>query len=175
MNPVAYLRDIGELIDVRSLTSNLSWTAGGASDSATWTGTSIDREGFFFGGSLPQSADIDVLYSATLASGSTLSVQFDVQDSADNSAFSDFATAAVAVFATGPSGGGVVNGVARMPRPTIGNAGGLSGIPGVDLRGARRYVRLLVIPHLSRGGTDTAIIQAVGVFGGFDLLPAPQT
>lgn len=168
-----YLRDLGELIDVKSGGTFLSWTGGGAADSATFTFSSVDREAFLFGGSLPQSADIGVLYTATLASGKTLSIQFDLQDSADNTNFSDFATAAAAVVATGPSGGGLVTGVARMPRPS--SAGALAGIPGVDLRGARRYVRLLAIPHLSATGTDTAIIGHVAVFGGFDLLPAAQS
>lgn len=170
---ISYLRDIGELVDVKSGGAFLSWTAGGGSDSATYTFSSVDREAFLWGGSLPQSADIDVLFDATLASGKTLSLQFDLQDSADNTNFSDYATAAAAVVATGPSGGGAVRGVARMPRPSI--AGALSGIPGVDLRGARRYTRLLVIPHLSATGTDTAIIAHEAVFGGFDLQPAAQS
>ena len=46
--------------------------------------------------------------------------------------------------------------------------------PGINLGSAQRYLRYLGVPHLSRTGTDTAEIQAVGlVFGGFDQLAAP--
>ena len=46
--------------------------------------------------------------------------------------------------------------------------------PGINLGGAQRYLRLLVVPHLSAGGTDTGVLQALGLlFGGFDQLAAP--
>ena|SRR5579862_7597163 len=171
MGDIVTQRDIGSLIDVKSLSTLLSWTAGGGADSATFTGTVIDREAFATG-SLPNTVDVGVWYSATLGSGHTLSLQFDLQDSADNSAFSDYATEAAAVIATGPSGGGVVTGIARM---AVANTNAPSGHPSVDVRGARRYLRPMVIPHLSATGTDTAQIVAIGVFAGFDFLAAPAT
>jgi hypothetical protein len=175
MADIVLQKSIAELIDDKALSSSLSWTAGGASDSATWTGTTVDRQGFATG-SLPRSLDAVVFYDATLASGKTLSIQWDLQDSPDGTNFSDFATEASAVVATGPSGGGRVVGVARLVSPSIVTSPDKpAGTPGVPLGPARRYVRLLVIPHLSATGTDTAVIAAVGVFAGFDTLASPLT
>lgn len=168
---IASQKSVAEYIDDKALISSLSFTAAGASDAVTWTGISIDREGFPTG-SLPLSMDAVIAYDTTLGSGATLSFTWDIQDSADNSSFLDYATEAATVAATGPSGGGRVVGVARM---ATGSANKPTGTPGMSLAGARRYIRLLVVPDLSRTGTDTAVIQAVGVFGGFDLLAAPQT
>lgn len=176
MADIVLQKNIGALIDLKPLLPVLSWTAGGASDSVTWTGTSIDRGGFLGGplsvGEMPLSADVSVYYSAKLASGATLSFNFDVQDSADNTNFSDYATVAAATIATGPSGGGTVAGFQRMQ--ALGT-NAPSGMPGVDLTGARRYIRLLVLPHLSATVTDTAVITAVGIFAGYDRLSAPAT
>jgi hypothetical protein len=171
MADIVLQRNVSALIDVKALSAPLSWTAGGAADSVTDTGATIDREGFV-GGGIALSADVDFYYSATLGSGHTLAVSFDLQDSPDGTNFSDFMTEASAVVATGPSGGGVVTGVARMSVP---NASIPAGAPGVNLSTARRYLRLLFVPHLSAAGTDTAIVGTLGVFGGFDRLAAPVT
>lgn len=164
-------KNVSSLIDVKALTGFLSWTAGGAADSATYTGNSIDRGGFSGGQLMPESMDVELEYSAQLASGKTLSVYLDLQHAPDNSAWADFATETTTVIATGPSGGGLVAGLVRMAVPNI-NAP--SGAPGVDLTTANRYLRLLVVPHLSATVTDTAIITATGVFGGYDRLAAPN-
>lgn len=172
MSDIVLQRNMAALIDPKSVLSPAyPWTAAGASDSITFTSSSVDREGLSTG-SLPLSADIEVYYAATLGSGQTLSLYWDLQDSADNTNFSDYRTEASTVIATGPSGGGAVSGVARMTvqasadNPVPG--------PGVPLGSARRYLRFLGVPHLSRTGTDTAVIQAIGVvLGGFDTLPAP--
>jgi hypothetical protein len=172
MSDIVQLKNIAALIDVRSiLAPDYAWTANGASDSITFTSSSVDREGLSTG-SLPRSADVDVFYSATLGSGQTLSLLLEVDSSADNSAWTAYATEGSTVLATGPSGGGTVSGVYRMTvqstadNPTPG--------PGIDLGSAQRYLRVLGVPHLSRTGTDTAQIQAVGlVLGGFDQLAAP--
>ncbi len=167
MSDIVLQRNIGSLIDVKALSTPLSWTAGGAADSVTFTGTSIDREGFS-NGSLPKSVNVDVIYSATLGSGNTLAISFEIDSAPDNSTWTPFATEASAVIATGPSGGGVVSGVTRMTLPSAASAG-------VNLDAAQRYLRTLFVPHLNRAGTDTAIIAALGVFAGFDRLQAPQT
>jgi hypothetical protein len=172
MSDIVLQKNIGALIDVKSLSGVLSWTAGGGSDSATFTGTVIDRAGFAGGQLMPLGADVDIAYGATLGSGKTLSIYLDLQDSPDGSNFSDYATEAATVVATGPSGGGTVAGVMRMVIPTT-NAP--SGTPGVDLNAARRYARLLIVPHLSATATDTAVIAAVGVFAGYDRLAAPTS
>lgn len=165
------IKNVAEYIDPKALSSSLSWTAGGASDAVTWTGISINREGFVTG-SIPRSMDAIVYYDATLASGKTLSLTWDLQDSPDGTNWSDYQTEAATVIATGPSGGGRVVGVARLLDQST-NAP--SGTPGANLSSARAYVRLNVIPHMSATGTDTAIIAAIGEFGGFDILAAPQS
>ncbi|SRR5579871_1012993 len=174
MSDIVLQKNLGALIDTKSLLSApYSWTAGGASDSISFTSSSVDREGLSTG-SLPRSADIEVFYSATLGSGQTLSLSLDVQNSPDNSTWTDYVTEASTVIATGPSGGGLVSGVARLTVTNSDNPAPAT--PGVSLNGALRYVRVAGIPHLSRTGTDTAIIQAIGItFGGFDQLVAPAT
>lgn len=171
MADIVLQRSVGELIDVKPLTSVLSWTAGGASDSVTWTGLTIDRGGFS-GQPNPLCADIDVYWSAKLASGATLALTLDLQHSPDNSTWTDLFTVAGATVATGPSGGGALQGVTRM---VIASSNKPTGTPGVDLKSAKRYVRLNVLPHLSATQTDTAVVAGVGVFAGFDRLAAPQT
>ena len=171
MAELPYVKSVAELVDPKALSSSLSWTAGGASDAVTWTGKSINR-GSFVNGSLPRSLDAVVYYDATLASGKTLSLTWDLQDSPDGTNWSDYQTEAATVVATGVSGGGRVIGVARLAR---GGSDAPAGTPGADLAGARAYVRLNVVPDLNATGTDTAVIAAIGEFGGFDILAAPAT
>jgi hypothetical protein len=164
-------KSIGELVDERALSQALAWTAATASDAATWTGVTIDR--MAFSGILPRTMDAAVFYDATLGSGQTLSLTCDLQDSPDGATWSDYATSAATVVVTGVSGGGRAVGVARFAAP-LKNVNAPPGTPGVGLSSARRYVRFNVLPHLSRTGTDTAVIASIGVFAGFEVLPAPQ-
>jgi hypothetical protein len=172
MADIVLLKSIGELVDQKLFSSSLSWTAGGASDSVTWTGLTINRGAF--AGSLPRSLDAFVAYDATLGSGQTLALYFDVQNSTNSSTWTDYATEASTVVATGPSGGGHVAGIARMS-VAANDLNRPSGTPGVDLSGAMQYIRCNVVPHLSRTGTDTAVIVVAGTFAGFDTLASPQT
>jgi hypothetical protein len=182
MADMALQRHIGDYIDVKAASLSLAWTAGGASDSATWTGLTIDRGSAFSTGAFPRTADFDVVYDATLGSGHTLSLYFDLKSAPDGATWTDFATEASVVVATGPSGGGRVAGVARMTLvtpddPTVAaqvNIPGQTTAPSIDLTSAQRYLQFNTIPHLSATGTDTAVIQAVGVFAGFDSLQAPS-
>ena len=155
MSDIVQIRDVGDTGSIRRLSDQAALTAAGSGDATTVTGVTIDRLGFS-GSSIAQSSELVVLFAATLASGATLSVTFDLQDSADATNFSDYATSAATVAATGPSGGGVVKSQINF---------------GVNLRAARRYVRLLFVPDLSATGTDTATAIASGFFGGFDRLP----
>lgn len=161
MGTIVQTRNIGALGDLLRLSDQAALTAAGAGDATTVTGQTIDR--FSIGsnsnGSPPLSALVAVLFSATLASGKTLSVTFDVQDSPDGTNFSDYATTAAIVVATGPSGGGTVRGQSELQ---------------VSLTSARRYVRLLFVPDLSATGTDTAVAIGAAFVGGFDRLAAPQ-
>jgi len=143
----------------------------------------IDRGGAFATGALPRTLDAALLFDATLASGKSLSVYWDVQHSPDNSTWSDFATEASQVVATGQSGGGRAIGVSRLTLssaddPNIASATNIPGqtpTPSINLGSAARYIRLNVVPHLASTGTDTGVIAAVGVFAGFDILQAPSS
>lgn len=162
MGDIVQQRNIGAVGDLLRLSDQASATAGGTGDATTVTGYTIDRMKIGSSGSagsMPLSALVAVLFAATLASGKTLSVTFDVQDSPDGTNFSDYQTAAAAVVATGPSGGGAVTGQAVLQ---------------VSLTSARRYVRLLFVPDLSATGTDTATAIGAAFVGGFDRLAAPQ-
>ena len=167
MSDLVLQKDVGALVVSKAMSRALSFTSGGGSDNASYTGISIDRFAAFQ--NMPRALDIDIAYDATIGSGSTLSFTVVVQDSADNSTWADYATESGAtVVATGPSGGGNVQGVKRFTpydpnRPT--------GSAGISINGARRYVRTVFKPALSRGATDTAVCQAIGVFAGFDTLP----
>lgn len=148
------IRSIGDLVAVRRAAANTAATAGGSGDNTAVTGVIIDRAAIGF----PQSCVLAIPFTATLAATETLSVGYTVQEgNADN--LSDAATlqtAALAVVATGPSGGGTVTGTFDV---------------NVQLAGAGRYVRVNFTPDLSRANTDTAALSAVAVFGGMDRLP----
>ena len=164
MSDIVQVHSIAELVVPQAMTGAVSISGTGASTS---TGFTIDREGFSTG-SLPRSADMFVAFDTTLSSGATLTLAFDVQDSADGTNFSDYQTNIGVVVATGVSGGGEVVNCARVLNPS-GNAP--AGTAGVDLGGARRYVRLNWVATLS--ASNTAVMFGVGEFGGFDTLSAP--
>src|SRR5260221_7896679 len=124
--------NIGALVTARNGSTANALTAAGSGDNTTKSGIAIDREAVSAtSGSLPRSMVASVLYDATLASGSTLSVTITVSDSADNSTFAAYASENATVVATGPSGGGVVSGQHSLA---------------VDLGSARRYLRVDHVP-----------------------------
>ena len=145
------IRSIGDLIAVRRAAANTAATAGGSGDNTAVTGAILDRAQI---GS-PQSAVLAIPFTATLASGQTLSIGYSVQEgnAANLSDAAVLATAAPVVVATGP---GTVTGTFEV---------------NVPLAGAGRYVRANFTPDLSASGTDTAALSAVMVFGGSDRLP----
>lgn len=148
------IRSIGDQIKVLRAAANTAATAGGSGDNAEVTGVTLDRAAIGY----PQSAVVAVPYTATLASGATLSLSYVVQ-SGEASNLADAATlqsGASAVIATGPAGGGTVSGTFSV---------------NVPLAGAGRYVRVKLTPDLSAADTDTAALSAVMVFGGMDRLP----
>jgi hypothetical protein len=155
MADIVLQRNVGALGSLVALSTAALVAAGGASNSATTTGIVIDRQGFG-SGSLADSTEIAVLFAATLQSGKTLSLGYDLQEGPDGVNFSDYKTATYAVVATGPAGGGAVSGQLQI---------------GASLRSARRYVRLNFATNLSATATDTATAQAAGFFAGFDRLP----
>lgn len=172
MADIVVQKNIGALIDTKNVLTlpDYPWTAGGGSDSATFTSSSVDREGFSTG-SMPRSVDVAIFYSATLASGSSLTLYSEVDSAPDNSTWTTYASEQVTL-ATGPAGGGAVSGVHRMIVQTVAD-NPVPG-PGINLGSAARYVRYRGVPHLTRAGTDTGVISAVALtFGGFDQLAAP--
>lgn len=148
------IRNIGALISIARAAANTAVVAGAGGDGAAVTGAIIDRALHAF----PQSAVLAIPYTATLAAGETLSIEYTVQDGND-SGLSDagtLKTAVAKVVATGPTGGGTVTGSFEAD---------------LLIAGAGRYVRANFTPTMSRGATDTAALSAVLVFGGADRLP----
>ncbi|HDZ82801.1 MAG TPA: hypothetical protein ENH56_16420 [Roseobacter sp.] len=148
------LRNIGALIAVMGASANAAATAGGAGDATAVTGVIFDRTAI----GNPQSGVVAIPFSATLAAAETLSIGYSVQSgNADDLVdASPLKSAASAVVATGPVGGGTVTGTFEID---------------LSLAGAGRYVRLTFTPDLSAATTDTAALSSVMVFGGFDRLP----
>jgi hypothetical protein len=148
------IRSIGDLIKVDRAAANTAVTAGGSGDDTEVTGVTLDRLSM----NSPQSAVLAIPFTATLAEGETLSLAYEVEEG-QASNLSDAATlqsAATAVVATGPSGGGTVTGTFEV---------------NVPLMGAGQYVRAKFTPNLSAANTDTAALSAVLVFGGAERLP----
>lgn len=148
------IRAIGDFISTARAAANTAVTAGGAGDNTAVTGVIIDRAAHGFA----QSCVVAIPYTTTLAAAATLSIGYTVQ-TGENSGLSDattFNSAASAVVATGPGGGGTVTGVFEVNLPLI---------------GAGRFVRVNFTPDLSAANTDTAALSAVVVFGGADRLP----
>jgi len=145
--------NVGALLTLRTAQAFSTATAGAGSNNAVESGIIIDRLGI----GMPKSAKLAVLYTAHLQSGQTLSVGLDLQSAEDGTTFSDYASAASAVVATGPSGGGVVTGQVILD---------------VNLTSAQRYLQTFVTPNLNASGTDTVSLTTVLVFGGEDALPA---
>jgi hypothetical protein len=148
---------IGALGSLRLLSSFAALTAGGAGNNVAVTGITLDREAFA-GGSLPNSSELALLFSTTLAAGKTLSLGYSINSSQDGATWTLLVTGASAVVATGPAGGGTVTGQLTIP---------------VDLTSGGRFVQIVFTPALNNTATDTATVVAAGFFAGFDRLPAP--
>jgi hypothetical protein len=151
MGDIVTQHDIGDMGSVRVLSAFTSIVAGGSGNNVKVIGTTLDREGFN-AGSLPYSAKFSVLFTTALSASETLSLAFDVQTSADNVNWTDFATTTSAIVASA--------------------SGESQTSLGVDLTGAMRYVRCNFTPDLSNTATDTATLVACAFFAGFDRLPA---
>lgn len=156
MADIVLQRGVGALGHTKRLSAAASAVAGGAGNSTTTTGVTIDRMGFVTG-SLPDALAAAVAWEAVLATGKTLSIGYAVQDSADNSTFADYQTATYAVVATGSTAASAAAGEFEVA---------------VNLTSARRYVRFNFAENLSATQTDTSAARAVGFFAGFDRLPA---
>lgn len=138
---------------------NKAATAGGAGDATAIDGDYIDRKG---NNGIALSAKLVVAFTAALAGGETLSIAAKFQDATDGagSGVADIGDAlASTVVATGASGGSTETGTVEMD---------------IDLGSAREFIRSVVTPDLSAGGTDTCNITAVLVLYGDGRQPASK-
>lgn len=136
--------------DLKSLTvaahalAFTSLTAAGTGDNTEVDGVSLDTTAAAYKGA--NSVLFVVNAVAALTAEKTLIVTANLQDSADNTNWTDITTPA-AILTLAATGSGV-------------------GTLGYDLSRARRYVRIQATPDLSHSGTDTATITGVALFGG---------
>jgi hypothetical protein len=148
-------RDIGEEVLTKQAIANTTAVAAGSGDATEIDGPAIIRTSL---GSLYESVKLSIHGNATLASGLTLTIAANLQDSADGSTWADFGTAlAATVVATGESGGS-----AELFETFL----------DADIRGAKAYLRAQVTPDLTHTGTDTALIGGTLIFGGPTTYPA---
>jgi hypothetical protein len=151
-------KDIGAYVKGEVPFNPISATAGGAGDGTEVDGLAINRT---TANQVYRSATLLIPIRATLASGETLTIQANFQDSADGSTWADYNTATQsfsAVVLTGASGGSTdVNTIVEL---------------NVNLDAARRDVRVQIEPTLSWTGTDTANVAGVLLFGGGTEFPA---
>ncbi|GLK86680.1 hypothetical protein [Ancylobacter defluvii] len=148
------LRDIASLLAVAFASDGVSATAGGAGDNTEAPGTVIDLL------ALPSRAE-SVMFAitarSTLAATATLSLTAKIEHSDQSGAgFTDLVPAASFLTLTGGAGGSTERGVAKV---------------GVSLEYAKRYIRVSLKPDLSAGATDTAVIDAIAIFGGSARTP----
>ena len=151
--------DIVDLTGAAPASAVATATAGGAGNNVSVVGLTIDRSQF----GVAQTVAFDVLFQAVLGAGNTLSISaVKVEDSADGATWATLQPSGTptvtppGVVATGPAGGGTIQGVSRF---------------GVGLRMARRYVRFDFTPVLSAANTDTATSFVHATLAGFDRLP----
>jgi hypothetical protein len=122
-------------------------TAAGTGDSTTANGKSIDTGAL---GARYNAAALVIGSTATIASGESLAVTALIQDSANNSDWATLVETQVA-YSQAADGGAL----------TAKEAGG---VVGVDLSKAGQYIRAVLNPDMSRGGTDTANVHAIWIF-----------
>ena len=148
-------RDIGEEILAKNAILQTALLAAGTGDNTEINGDGINRSGL---GSMYESCKLIITGVATVASGASITIAANLQDSADGSTWADYGDAlATVTLLTGTSGGSEI-----QFETTLDN----------DLRGAKQYIRAQVLPDLSAGSTDTAIVGAALVFGGASEYPA---
>ena len=130
-------------------------TAGGAGDNTEVNGASVDRK---TGGVLRHNATLVILHRSVLAAAATLSISVQLQDSPDNTNWTDFGDAHnLGVVSTGGGGGSTEIDVEEIV---------------LSVAGAERYIRAQVTPNLSAANTDTSGVAAIWMLSGGDKTPA---
>lgn len=144
MNP--WTNDIGSMVRVVRAADNLAATSGSTGDNTEQTGQTVDLTTI----GRPKSCTFALPWKAIIASTFTLTLAYVVEHSADESTWVDLENVAAATLATGSA--------------TTTWRGQVE--KNINLAGARQYVRCRFTAVLNRGGTDTAQVAAVYVFGG---------
>jgi hypothetical protein len=159
MADFASIKDIGSIVRGPLAVSIFdSTTAGGAGDNTAVVGSTIDRMDPNTGG-IARSAAYAIAWKTVLGANNTLTLKtISVQTSADgtNWVASDQVFADPGVVATGPGGGGTVEGQTTF---------------NIHLGSMMRFFRLTYTPDLSAANTDTSILVDVVVLAGYDRLP----
>lgn len=150
------MKDIGRYLKAMFAIPHTAATAGGSGDATEVDGVAIDRLAL---GDRAESGLVVIAGRATMASGETLTIAANLQDSPNNSDWTDHSTVLATTTVLSAAGGALTASAFQVQLP-------------VDLRGAERYVRVQATPNLSRAGTDTAEMFGVLVLGGQQELPA---
>lgn len=147
----AQQHDIGAYLGVAPGAPSTATTAGAE---AAVNGKVFDRQ------SSPsiQSVMIVASLQATLASGNSVAVALKLQDSPNNSDWTDYGTASGDI-QTHDAAGGALSNIANSAKHSV------------DLKTADRYIRMVATPNFSATGTDTGILYGFLVFGGADTIP----
>lgn len=143
---------------------NTAVTAGGGGDNTAingaWTSRNISGKG------IAKSVKILVAYSATLASGQTLSIACKLQDATSSGGANSADVAATHLNSF------------SQPLTVVASAtGSNTGVAEFDfpLETCREFIRAVVTPDLSASGTDTATIQVIGIMYGTEREPLSNT
>ncbi len=147
------MRDIAAQVLPRFAHDGVSLTAGGGGDNAESAGTTIDTMAL---ASRCESVCFALAAKAVLAASATLALVAKIEHSDTGSSWADLVPAVEVLRLTGGTGGSTERGTGKI---------------GVALEYAKRYIRVSVKPDLSAGSTDTAVVDAIAVFGGAQQLP----
>lgn len=147
--------NVGGMVAVRNGGVVETITAAAGNDGVEINGQGVDRLGY-------DSAVLAVLVRANLTASKTAAISLTIQESDDNSTFTDVA----AEFQPGATaGGGVI-----ATHSTTGDQHYVTE-HNINLRGLKRYVRGQVTSDLSAGATDKSTVAMTWVLGGGDTLP----
>lgn len=148
----AHQHDIGSYLNVAPGVASTAQTAGATSAA---NGKTFDRLAQADRG---HSVMIVGSMQATVASGKTAALTLKLQDSANDSDWTDFGTASAAI-PTHDAAGGAISNVANTVKHSV------------DLASARRYIRMVATPTLSATATDTCVFYGFLALGGADTIP----
>lgn len=145
-------RDIKSVTKTKFAQNSHSVISGGSNDAANVNGTSLNLHPAALGFKA-ESVCFEIPVQATLAGSETGTLNASIQDSADNSAWTDLVASAAVLSLTAS----VLTGVARVQ---------------ADLNKARQYVRVITNLNLTGSNTNLATVGCtVALFGGLQEAP----